>query len=387
MKLLLDLSPTQSAVLDTAREFCAAEVTPFTKQWDRDAYVEPTLVRKLGELGFLGMMIPEAYDGLGFDTATYLLALEEISAADASMGVLMSVHNSLPTQMILKYGSDVQKQEFLGPMARGEKLGAFALSEPDAGSDASALRAQAVRDGDHWILNGTKAWISGGAHAGVIVAMARTDAPDARRGSKGIGAFIISPDLPGFKVGKKENKMGLRASETVQLVFDNLRVPHSRVLGDPSLGFIYAMQSLESGRLGIAAQAVGIARAAFEHATAYAREREQFGKPIGEFQAIQFKLADMATRIHASRALLHATAAAKDRGEPVTEYAAMCKLLATETAMWVTTQAIQVFGGYGYTTDYPVEKFFRDAKVTEIYEGTSEIQRIVIGRAALRDAD
>jgi len=385
MNPLLHLSETQRAIIETAREFCAAEVTPFAKQWDRDAHFEPTLVRKLGELGFLGMLLPEAYDGLGFDAVTYLLALEEVSAADASVGVLMSVHNSLPTQMILKYGSEAQRQEFLGPLARGEKLGAFALSEPDAGSDASSLRTQAVRDGDDWVLNGTKAWISAGGHAGVILTMARTDAPDARRGSKGIGAFIVTPDLPGFKVGKKENKMGLRASETVQLVFDNLRVPGDRLLGDPTQGFVYAMRSLEHGRLGIAAQAIGIARAALEHAAAYARDRHQFGQAIGEFEGVQFKLADMATRIHAARALLHATAAAKDRGESITEYAAMCKLFATETAMWVTTQAIQVFGGYGYTTDYPVERLFRDAKVTEIYEGTSEIQRIVIGRATQRD--
>ena len=384
MNSLTHLSETQRAIIDTARDFAAAEIAPFCAQWDREAHFDPALIGKLGELGFLGMMLPEAYDGLGLDTVTYLLALEEISAADASVGVLMSVHNSLPTQMILKFGSEAQKHAFLGPLARGEKLGAFALSEPDAGSDASALRTQAVRDGDDWILNGTKSWISAGAHAGVILAMARTDAPDARKGGKGIGAFIVTPDLPGFKVSKKENKMGLRASETVQLVFDNLRVPADRLLGDPSLGFTYAMQSLESGRLGIAAQAIGIARAAYEHAAAYARERRQFGKTIGEFQAIQFKLADMITRITAARTLLHATAAAKDRGEPVTEYAAMCKLTATETAMWVTTQAIQVFGGYGYTTDYPVEKLFRDAKVTEIYEGTSEIQRIVIGRGALR---
>ncbi len=384
MNPLLHLTETQGAILDTARAFCAAEIAPFAAQWDRDAHFDPTLVGKLGELGFLGMMLPEAYDGLGLDAVTYLLALEEISAADASVGVLMSVHNSLPSQLILKFGTDAQKAEFLGPLARGEILGAFALSEPDAGSDAASMRAQAVRDGDGWILNGTKAWISAGGHAGVILAMARTDTPDARRGSKGIGAFILTPDLPGFKVGKKENKMGLRASETVQLVFDNMRVPGCRLLGDPAQGFAYALQTLEHGRLGIAAQALGIARAAFEHAAAYAAERQQFGRPIGEFQGIQFKLADMATRINAARSLIHATAAAKDRGLPVGEYASMCKLFATETAMWVTTQAIQVFGGYGYTTDYPVEKLFRDAKVTEIYEGTSEIQRIVIGRAALK---
>lgn len=385
MNPLLHLTETQRAILETARGFCAAEVTPFAAQWDRDAHFEPAIIGKLGELGFLGMMIPEAHGGLGLDATTYLLALEEISAADASVGVLMSVHNSLPTQMLLKFGTGAQKAEFLGPLARGEKLGAFALSEPDSGSDAAAMRAQAVREGDHWVLNGTKAWISAGGHAGVILAMVRTDAPEARKGAKGIGAFILTPDLPGFKVGKKENKMGLRASETVQLVFDDMRVPASRLLGDPAQGFIYSLQSLEHGRLGIAAQAIGIARSAFEHAVAYARERRQFGQSIGEFQGIQFKLADMATRIHAARSLLHTTAAAKDRGEEVGAHASMCKLFATETAMWVTTQAIQVFGGYGYSKDYPVEKLFRDAKVTEIYEGTSEIQRVVIGRATLKE--
>ncbi len=384
MNPLLHLSETQRAVIETAREFCATEVAPFAAQWDRDAHFDPSLIGKLGDLGFLGMMIPEAYDGLGMDATTYLLALEEISAADASVGVLMSVHNSLPTQMLLRFGNDAQKAEFLGPLARGERLGAFALSEPDAGSDAASMRAQAVRDGNAWVLNGTKAWVSAGGSAGVILAMARTDAPDHHAGARGIGAFILTPDLPGFTVGRKENKLGLRASETVQLVFDNMRVPDDRLLGDPAQGFIYALQTLEHGRLGIAAQAIGIARAAFDHAVAYARERQQFGQPIGEFQGIQFKLADMATRIHAARSLLHATAAAKDRGESVGVHSSMCKLLASETAMWVTTQAVQIFGGYGYSKEYPVEKLFRDAKVTEIYEGTSEIQRIVIGKAVLK---
>ncbi len=384
MNPLLHLSETQRAIRDTARAFAAAEVAPYAAQWDRDAHFEPSLIGKLGALGFLGILIPEAWGGHGLDALSYLLVLEEIAAADASVAVLMSVHNSLPTQMLLKYGTEAQKQEFLAPLARGERLGAFALSESDAGSDAASMRAQAVRDGDDWVLNGSKAWISAGSHAGVIVAMVRTDTPDARKGAKGIGAFIVTPDLPGFSVGKKENKMGLRASETVAVVFDNMRVPGSRLLGDETQGFIYALQSLEHGRLGIAAQAIGIARSAYEHAVAHARERKQFGQPIGEFQGIQFKLADMATRIHAARALLHATAAAKDRGEAIGEYSSMCKLFATETAMWVTTQAVQVFGGYGYVKDYPVEKLFRDAKVTEIYEGTSEIQRLVIGRAAVR---
>ncbi|MGI8402565.1 MAG: acyl-CoA dehydrogenase family protein [Gemmatimonadaceae bacterium] len=375
------LTEEQTEVQKLAREFARSEILPYAADWDQRAYFEPTLVKKLGELGFLGMMLPEQYDGLGTDTGTYLIALEEIAAADASVAVLMSVHNSLPTQMILRYGNDAQKDRFLKPMARGEILGAFALSEPDAGSDASALATQAVKDGDDWVLNGTKSWVTNGNTAGAILAMARTDTSDARRGARGIGAFIITPDLPGFKVGKKEDKLGLRASPTVQLTFDNMRVPASNLLGDEAQGFIYAMQSLDNGRLGIAAQAIGIARAALEHSVTYAGDRKQFGKAIKEFEAIQFKLADMATRVSASRALLHAAAAAKDRGQNVRQFSSMAKLMASETAMWVTTQAVQIFGGYGYVKDYPVERLFRDAKVTEIYEGTSEIQRIVIARA------
>ena len=378
---LVRLSPEQSEIRRMARAFAQAEIAPHAATLDRESRFDRSLVGKLGALGFLGMLIPEAYDGLGLDALSYLLALEEIAAADASAAVLMSVHNSLPTQMLLAYGSEALKRCFLAPMARGELLGAFALSEPDAGSDAASLSTQAVRDGDHWVLNGTKAWVTNGSEAGVILAMARTDSAALRRGARGISAFVITPDLPGFRVGKKENKMGLRASPTVQLVFDQLRVPADRLLGEEGQGFVYAIQSLEHGRLGIAAQAIGIARAALDHAVAYAHERRQFGTPIAEFGAVQFKLADMATRVTAARALLHATASAKDRGEPVGPQASMAKLFASETAMWVTTQAIQVFGGYGYVTDYPVERLFRDAKVTEIYEGTSEIQRIVIGRS------
>ena len=378
---LHDLSEEQSEIQKVAREFAATEIAPHSAEWDQKAYFEPSLVGKLGELGFLGMLLPEEYEGLGVDTSTYLVALEEIAAVDASVAVMMSVHNSLPTQMILKFGSDSQKERFLKPMARGEILGAFALSEPDAGSDAAALSTQAEKDGDGWVLNGTKSWVTNGNTAGAILAMARTDTSDTRRGAKGIGAFIVTPDLPGFSVGKKEDKMGLRASPTVQLTFDNMRVPIENLLGDETQGFIYAMQSLDNGRLGIAAQAVGIARSALEHSVAYAAERKQFGAAIKEFEAIQFKLADMALRVTASRTLLHAAAAAKDRGANVRQFSSMAKLMASETAMWVTTQAIQIFGGYGYIKDYPVERLFRDAKVTEIYEGTSEIQRIVIARA------
>jgi alkylation response protein AidB-like acyl-CoA dehydrogenase len=378
---LVAMTEEQAAIVETARRFGDEVLRPNAAQWDRDAHFEPSLIGQLGELGFLGMLLPAEYDGLDLDAVSYLLALEEIAAADASTAVLMSVHNSLPTVMLNRHGTDAQKQKFLKPLARGELLGAFALSEADAGSDASAIVCQAVRDGNDWIINGSKSWITSGTHAGVIIAMIRTDTPEDRRRSKGVSAFILTPDLPGFKVGKKEDKMGLRASPTVQLVFDNMRVPGDRLLGTEGQGFIYAMQSLEHGRLGIAAQSIGIARAAFEVAAQYATERKQFGKPIAEFQGIQFKLADMATRITAARSLLHATAIAKDRGVDVGMESSMCKLFASETAMWVTTQAIQVLGGYGYVKEYPVERYFRDAKVTEIYEGTSEVQRIVIGRA------
>ena len=379
---LTALTPEQSEIQRTARAFAQSELAPYAAEWDEKSFFEPSIVRKLGDLGFLGMLVPEAYDGLGLDSLTYLIAIEEIAAADASTAVLMSVHNSLPTQMILNYGTEQQKKEWLRPMVRGDKLGCFALSEADAGSDAASLSTQAVRDGDHWVLNGTKAWVSHGSDPNaVIVAMARTDTPDARRGRNGISAFIVTPDLAGFRVSKKENKMGLRASPTVQLSFDNMRVPADRLLGEEGQGFVYALESLEHGRMGVAAQSIGIARAAVEASVAYAAERKQFGKSINEFQAIQWKLADMATRVHTARTLLHATAAMKDRGESPGAYTAMCKLVASETAMWVTTQAVQVFGGYGYVKEYPVERLFRDAKVTEIYEGTSEIQRVIIGRA------
>jgi len=377
---LIPLTEQQREIQKMAAEFAAAEIAPCAAKWDREAHFERKVVDQMGQLGFLGMMLPEVYDGLGLDTCTYLVALEEIAAVDASFAVAMSVHNSLPTQMILRWGTEAQKQEFLRPMARGESLGAFALSEPDAGSDAASLRAQAVRDGDCWVINGTKMWVTNGNTADVIIAMVRTDAPEHRRGARGISAFILTPDLPGFKVGKKEDKMGLRASPTVSLQFEDLRVPAANMLGDEGSGFVYSMLSLDHGRLGIAAQSIGIARAALEHSVKYAAERKQFGKAIKEFQGIQFKLADMATRVASARALLHMAAAAKDRGGTITQFSSMSKLIASETAMFATTQAIQIFGGYGYINEYPVEKLFRDAKVTEIYEGTSEIQRIVIAR-------
>ena len=377
---LVPLTDQQKEIQQLAREFARREIAPHADKWDRDAAMDPAIITKLAQLGFLGMMVPERYEGLGLDTVTYLVALEEIAAVDASVAVAMSVHNSLPTQMILRYGSEAQRERYLPAMARGEWLGAFALSEPEAGSDAAAMSTQAVRDGDGWILDGTKAWVTSGNQAGVILAMARTDRPGERRGARGISAFIITPELEGFRVGKKENKLGLRASPTVQLSFDRMRVSANQLLGQEGKGFVYAMQSLDNGRLGVAAQAVGIARAALEYSVRYAAERRQFGHPLKEFEAIQFKLANMATRITAARALLYSAASAKDRGEPITQFSSMSKLFASETAMWVTTEAIQIFGGYGYMKEYPVERLFRDAKVTEIYEGTSEIQRIVIAR-------
>jgi alkylation response protein AidB-like acyl-CoA dehydrogenase len=378
--MLNPLTEQQRAVVDLARRFAADEIVPHAARWDREACFDRTVAEKLGALGFLGMMIPEEWDGLGLDTLTYLMALEEIAVADASTAVLMSVHNSLPTQMLLNFGTDEQCERCLRPMARGEKIGAFALSEPDAGSDASSLTCRAERDGDDWLLTGTKSWVTTGSEADVIIVIARSTPLADSHKSRGISAFIVTPDLPGFHVGKKEDKMGLRASPTVQLNFDAMRVPGANLLGQEGQGFVYAMRSLDHGRLGIAAQAIGIARAALEHSLDYAAQRTQFGRPIRDFQAILFKVADMGARFASARALLHATAAAKDRGESTTLFGSMSKLLASETAMWVTQQAVQIFGGYGYVKDYPVERFFRDAKVTEIYEGTSEVQRIVIAR-------
>ncbi|MET0400294.1 MAG: acyl-CoA dehydrogenase family protein [Longimicrobiaceae bacterium] len=378
------MTPEQQQIRDLAREFAEGELRPHAEEWDREGHLPREVIAKLGELGFLGMLLPEAWDGLELDTLSYLLALEQIAWGDSSVAVAMSVHNSLPTQMILARGSEEQKERFLRPMARGEWLGGFALSEADAGSDAAGMSAQAVKADGGWVLNGSKAWITNGGFGDVVVAMVRTDTPGDRRGAKGIGAFLLRTDAEGYVVGKKEDKMGQRASETVGIAFHDLFVPDDQLLGDPSQGFIYALQGLDNGRIGIAALAIGIAQAALEHALAYAAERRQFGTAIRDFQGMQFKLADMATRIEAARGLLYRAAAAKDAGEPVTRLASMAKLFASEAAMFVTTQAVQVFGGYGYVKEYPVEKLFRDAKVTEIYEGTSEIQRVVIARDLYR---
>ncbi len=361
------LSEVQRQIVELARDFARTKIEPFAAEWDRTKHFARDVIDELGKLGFLGMVTPEEYGGLGLDTLTYLLALEEIAAADASTAVSLSIHNAIPTTMLLRHGSPAQKERWLKPMARGELLAGFALSEPDAGSDAAALQAQAVRD-------------TNGGTADLMMIMVRTDSPAARRGAKGISTFIVPTRTPGYRAGKPEDKMGLRASNTAAVVLDDLHLPAEHLLGEEGMGFVYAMEGLDAGRLGIAVQAVGVARRALEHTVAYCGERRQFGQALREFEGVQFKLADMATRVEAARALAHAAAARKDRGENVTQVASMAKLFASETAMWVTTQAVQLFGGYGYMRDFPVEKLFRDAKVTEIYEGTSEVQRIVVAR-------
>jgi alkylation response protein AidB-like acyl-CoA dehydrogenase len=379
------LTADQQQIRDLAREFAEGEIRPRSDEWERAGELPREIIDKLGELGFLGMLLPEEWDGLALDTPSYLMAVEEIARGDASVAVAMGVHNSLPTQMILAHGTPEQKERWLKPMARGEMLGIFALSEADSGSDAASMTAQARKVDGGWVLNGSKAWITNGKFGDLAVCMVRTDTPEDRRGAKGIGAFIVPTDTQGYIVGKKEDKMGQRASETVGIAFQEMFVPDDQLLGDPSLGFIYALQGLDGGRLGIAALAIGVAQAALEHSLAYAAERKQFGNAIREFQGMQFKLADMATRVEASRALMLRAAAAKDAGEPgMRKLVSMAKLFASESAMWVTTQAVQVFGGYGYVKEYPVEKLFRDAKVTEIYEGTSEVQRTVIARELYR---
>jgi alkylation response protein AidB-like acyl-CoA dehydrogenase len=374
------LSDTQRQIVELAREFAREHIEPHAAAWDRTKQFPRPTIDALGKLGFLGMTVAEAYDGMGLDTVTYLLALEEIAAADASIAVSLSIQNAIPATMLSRHGTDAQKQRWLKPLARGELLVGFALSEPDAGSDPAGMRAQAVRDGDGWVLNGMKAWATNGGTADLMMVMVRTDTPEARHGAKGISTFIVPTGTPGYRPGQPEDKMGLRASNTSTIGLDDLRLPADALLGQEGMGLVYALEGLEAGRLGIATQAVGISRRAIDLTVAYARERRQFDKPIQEFQGVQFKLADMVTRTAAARALTHLAAAAKDRGEDIRQLAAMAKLFASETAMWVTTQAVQLFGGYGYMRDFPVEKLFRDAKVTEIYEGTSEIQRIVIAR-------
>jgi alkylation response protein AidB-like acyl-CoA dehydrogenase len=373
----------QRLIRRTAREFAEKELAPHLFEWDENAVDSREALLKLGALGFLGMLIPEEYGGIGADTVSLMIALEEIAAVDPSTAVAMSVQNSLPTSMVHRFGTEAQKERLLVPMARGEKIAAFALTESDAGSDAAALSTTAERRGDRYILNGTKIFVSTGEAADVFLVMARTEAG---RGAHGISSFLVERDSEGFRVGKKENKMGIRASSTVEIIFENCPVPVENRLGEEGEGFILAMKGLDGGRLGIAAQAIGIARACLDLSIEYAKTRRQFGRPIGEFQGVGFMLAEMATSIEAARSLAHRVARKRDAGTAAPHESSMAKLFASRVAVETASRAVQIHGGYGIMKEYPVERFFRDAKVTEIYEGTSEIQKLVISRALLRDA-
>lgn len=375
--LSFDYSEEQLAVKEAARDFARTRLLPGVIERDEAQKFDPGLLREMAELGFLGMMVSPEYGGGGMDTVSYVLAMEEIAKVDASAAVIMSVNNSLVCWGLEKFGSEEQKQKYLVPLATGEKIGAFCLSEPEAGSDATSQHTTASDQGDYYLLNGTKNWITNGGIASVCLVMAQTD-PEKRH--RGINCLIVEKGWDGFSVGKKENKMGIRASDTHSLMFADVKVPKVNRIGEEGFGFKFAMNTLNGGRIGIAAQALGIAAGAFERALAYAQERKAFGNPIYEHQAIQFKLADMAMRIEAARLLVLKAAVFKDLGRDYVSEAAMAKLYASETAMWVTTEAVQIHGGYGYVKEYHVERMMRDAKITQIYEGTSEIQRLVIAR-------
>ena len=371
----LALTEEQQLVQRTAGEFARAELLPNAPEIDREARFPAEAVRKLGELGFMGVMVPTDLGGAGLDTVSYVLAMEEINRADASVGVIMSVQNSLVCGAVLADGTAEQKRRWLPRLASGAVLGCFALSEPQAGSDASNLKCAAVRSSDGWTINGTKNFITNGAHAGVVLLVAQTE-PGARH--RGITCFLVDTKQPGVIVAKQEHKLGIRGSDTTQLLFQDARVSDGDRIGDVGQGFRVAMKTLDGGRIGIAAQAVGIARACLEDAAAYAKQREAFGKTIGEFQAIQWKLADMSTELDAARLLTLRAAALKDAHQPYTAAASMAKLFASDVAVRSARECVQVFGGYGYVQDFPAERHYRDAKITEIYEGTSEIQRLVI---------
>jgi alkylation response protein AidB-like acyl-CoA dehydrogenase len=374
------LSAEQREIQALARDFAEREIEPHASDWDRDHTFPREVFAKLAELGLMGTCVPEEYGGAGTDFLSYVLVLEELSRADAGVGVTVAVHTSAVTLPILRFGTDEQRSRFVPALARGEHLGAFALTEAEAGSDAASLRTRAEADGDGWRITGTKQWITNARYSGTFLLFARTDR--SHPGARGISAFILDGDQ--VEVTRDEEKLGLHSSITNDISVIDAHAGRDRLLHEEGKGFRVAMQTLDGGRIGIAAQAVGIAQAAYEVALAYARERRTFGKPIGEHQAIQQKLADMSMEIDAARLLVHRAAWLKDRGEPVTEAGAKAKLFASEMARRQTAEAIQILGGYGYTREFPVERYYRDAKITEIYEGTSEIQRIVIARAILK---
>jgi alkylation response protein AidB-like acyl-CoA dehydrogenase len=374
-----DLSDEQREIQSLARDFARAEIEPHAAEWDREHRFPRGLFEKLAELGLMGVCVPEEWGGAGADFLSYVLVLEELSRGDAGVGVTVAVHTSACTLPILRFGTDEQRSRFVPPLARGEVLGAFALTEPESGSDAGSLRTRAERDADEWVITGTKQWITNGADAGTFVLFARTDPETA--GARGVSAFVL--DAEHVRVTREEEKLGLNSSSTVDLALEGARVGADRLLHEEQKGFHVAMATLDGGRIGIAAQALGIAQAAYETARAYALERRQFGRRIADFQAIQWKLADMATEIDAARLLVYRAAWLKQEGRPHTAEGAKAKVYASEMATRQTAEAIQILGGYGYTKEFPVERYYRDAKITEIYEGTSEIQRLVIARSVL----
>ncbi|MEZ7878044.1 MAG: acyl-CoA dehydrogenase [Flavobacteriales bacterium] len=377
-----ELTEEQVAVRDAARDFAQNVLKPGVIERDREQKFPTEEVKQLGELGFLGIMVDTKYGGSGMDAISYVLAMEEISKIDASTSVVMSVNNSLVCYGLEKYGTEEQKQKFLVPLASGQKIGAFCLSEPEAGSDATSQRTTAVDMGDHYLLNGTKNWITNGGSASTYIVIAQTDV---EKGHKGINAIVVEKDMPGFVVGAKEDKLGIRGSDTHTLMFTDVKVPKENRLGEDGFGFKFAMKTLAGGRIGIAAQALGIASGAYDLSLAYSKERKTFGQEIYKHQAISFKLADMATQIESARLLVYKAAALKDAGENYDLASSMAKLYASEVAMKQTVEAVQIHGGYGFVKEYHVERHMRDAKITQIYEGTSEVQKIVISRSILKD--
>lgn len=371
----------QLMIQQAARDFAQNELKPGVIERDEHQKFPAEQIKKLGELGFLGMMVDPTYNGAGLDTVSYVLAMEELSKIDASASVVVSVNNSLVCYGIEKYGTEEQKEKYLKPLATGEKIGAFCLSEPEAGSDATSQRTTAVDMGDYYLLNGTKNWITNGSSASTYLVIAQTDV---EKGHRGINVLIVEKGMEGFSIGPKENKLGIRGSDTHSLMFTDVKVPKANRIGEDGFGFKFAMKTLEGGRIGIAAQALGIASGAYELSVQYAKERKAFGKPIADHQAIQFKLADMATQIEAARLLCIKAAWLKDQGLPYAQASSMAKLYASEVAMKTTVEAVQIHGGYGFVKEYHVERLMRDAKITQIYEGTSEIQRIVISREVLK---
>lgn len=378
--MILELSEEQVMIRDAARRFAQEIVAPRAEEIDRSSEFPSDLVRMAAELDLMGIVVPEAYGGAGLDHVCFAIFVEEIAAVSGTLAVILDVHTSVGTEPIIDFGSEEQKQQHLPPMAAGQMLGAFALTEPDYGSDAANLQASAVLEGDRYVLNGTKTFITNVGEAGIYIVMARTGGP----GARGISAFIVECDAPGLHFGAPMHKMGLHGSATGELILEDVRVPASNLLGEEGEGFKIAMKALDSGRIGISGQAVGLARGALDMAVGYSRQRVQFGKPIATFEGLQFMIADMATAVDASRLMTWEAANACDRGLPFTQLASMAKLMATDTAMRVTTDAVQIFGGYGYIKEFPLERMMRDAKATQIYEGTNQIQRMVIARGLLK---